>query len=240
VCQLVAYYLGIYLVIQISTFVYFFGPSHRKNSPSPGSVQTRPSGPKPRRDIISPDTTGIELALPMSFNHIPSSSVIPQVQVPHDLTRLVSMLREKDDGGSSTAGGVSSSRSSPMSALGHPSSGAHQPPPSTHIRKQASTSSNLKRKKQHQNFQHCPTSSSHPVRRSLRPRAERSYAESPDIVVDYEDEPPSKINGVASTNGNGYGKDDDSDSDYGEMPPLPVIKVRSSLLSCSIYFSNVL
>jgi hypothetical protein len=45
-------------------------------------------------------------------------------------------------------------------------------------------------------------------------------------VVDYEDEPPSKINGVASTNGNGYDKDDDSDSDYGEMPPLPVIKVR--------------
>ncbi len=133
--------------------------------------------------------------------------------------------REKEDG-SSSATGESSSRNSPMPSSALPSIVIPQPP--VHIRKQASTSSNLKRKKQHQhqNIPNLQPSSSHPVRRSLRPRAERSYAESPDIVVDYEDEPPSKINGVASTNGNGYDKDDDSDSDYGEMPPLPVIKVR--------------
>lgn len=54
-------------------------------------------------------------------------------------------------------------------------------------------------------------------RRSLRPRTElRSYAESPDVVVVTEDEP--KMNGFS----NGCG---DSDSDDGEMPPLPPIKV---------------
>ncbi|RZF41574.1 hypothetical protein LSTR_LSTR000288 [Laodelphax striatellus] len=57
-------------------------------------------------------------------------------------------------------------------------------------------------------------------RRSLRPRTElRSYAESPDIVVVSDDEP--RTNGY--TNGGSY----DSDSDDGEMPPLPPIKELS-------------
>ncbi|XP_067001998.1 transcriptional repressor p66-beta isoform X2 [Anabrus simplex] len=51
-------------------------------------------------------------------------------------------------------------------------------------------------------------------RRSLRPRTERSYAESPDIIVLSDEEP--RINGYT----NGY----DSDTDDGEMPPLPPIK----------------
>ncbi|XP_075216234.1 transcriptional repressor p66-beta simjang isoform X4 [Lycorma delicatula] len=56
-------------------------------------------------------------------------------------------------------------------------------------------------------------------RRSLRPRTElRSYAESPDIVVVSDDEP--RMNGF--TNGS-Y----ESDSDEGEMPPLPPIKELS-------------
>lgn len=55
------------------------------------------------------------------------------------------------------------------------------------------------------------------ARRSLRPRTElRSYAESPDVVVVTDDEP--RVNGF--TNGSV-----DSDSDDGEMPPLPPIKV---------------
>lgn len=53
-------------------------------------------------------------------------------------------------------------------------------------------------------------------RRSLRPRTElRSYAESPDVVVVTDDEP--RVNGF--TNGSL-----ESDSDDGEMPPLPPIK----------------
>jgi hypothetical protein len=55
----------------------------------------------------------------------------------------------------------------------------------------------------------------HHPRRNLRPRRERSYAESPDIIVLSDEEP--RINGFA----NGY----ESDSDDGEMPPLPPIKV---------------
>lgn len=53
-------------------------------------------------------------------------------------------------------------------------------------------------------------------RRNLRPRTERNYAESPDIIVLSDEEP--RINGFAT---NGY----DSDTDEGEMPPLPPIKV---------------
>lgn len=53
-------------------------------------------------------------------------------------------------------------------------------------------------------------------RRNLRPRTERNYAESPDIIVLSDEEP--RINGFAT---NGY----DSDTDDGEMPPLPPIKV---------------
>ncbi|KAG8278331.1 negative regulation of transcription, DNA-templated [Homalodisca vitripennis] len=59
------------------------------------------------------------------------------------------------------------------------------------------------------------------ARRSLRPRTElRSYAESPDVVVVTDDEP--RLNGY--TNGSGSL---DSDSDDGEMPPLPPIKELS-------------
>ncbi|XP_054277985.1 transcriptional repressor p66-beta-like isoform X2 [Macrosteles quadrilineatus] len=57
------------------------------------------------------------------------------------------------------------------------------------------------------------------ARRSLRPRTElRSYAESPDVVVVTDDEP--RLNGFS--NGSM-----DSDSDDGEMPPLPPIKELS-------------
>ncbi|PNF35451.1 hypothetical protein B7P43_G04124 [Cryptotermes secundus] len=55
-------------------------------------------------------------------------------------------------------------------------------------------------------------------RRNLRPRTERNYAESPDIIVLSDEEP--RINGFAT---NGY----DSDTDEGEMPPLPPIKELS-------------
>ncbi|XP_046999895.1 transcriptional repressor p66-alpha isoform X1 [Schistocerca americana] len=51
-------------------------------------------------------------------------------------------------------------------------------------------------------------------RRNLRPRTERNYAESPDIIVLSDEEP--RINGYT----NGY----ESDSDEGEMPPLIPIK----------------
>jgi hypothetical protein len=56
----------------------------------------------------------------------------------------------------------------------------------------------------------------HYPRRNLRPRRERSYAESPDIIVLSDEEP--RLNGFS----NGY----ESDSDEGEMPPLPPIKVK--------------
>ncbi|KAJ9579797.1 hypothetical protein L9F63_004543, partial [Diploptera punctata] len=55
-------------------------------------------------------------------------------------------------------------------------------------------------------------------RRNLRPRPERSYAESPDIIVLSDEEP--RLNGFAT---NGF----DSDTDEGEMPPLPPIKELS-------------
>ncbi|KAK7793641.1 hypothetical protein R5R35_006129 [Gryllus longicercus] len=51
-------------------------------------------------------------------------------------------------------------------------------------------------------------------RRNLRPRTERNYAESPDVIVLSDEE--HRVNGFA----NGY----DSDTDDGEMPPLPPIK----------------
>jgi len=186
--------------------------------------------------------------MPLAFNHLPPSvaNLIPQVQVPHDLTRLVSLLREheRDDGVSATSGSAGSrsgsmSRAALSSLFLQPQQQAPRQPQTP--RKQSHVTG-VKRKKQDDDgdvFQLAlhHSSSNHPVRRSLRPRAERSYAESPDIVVDYEDEPPSKMNGVASmvsTNGNGYAKDkhDDSDtsSDCGEMPPLPVIKVSMLIL----------
>ena len=52
-------------------------------------------------------------------------------------------------------------------------------------------------------------------RRNLRPRQDRNYAESPDIIILSDEEP--KTNGYT----NGY----DSDTDDGEMPPMPPIKV---------------
>ncbi|XP_059474794.1 transcriptional repressor p66-alpha isoform X2 [Neocloeon triangulifer] len=58
----------------------------------------------------------------------------------------------------------------------------------------------------------------HHPRRNLRPRRERSYAESPDIIVLSDEEP--RINGFV----NGY----ESDSDDAEMPPLPPIKELST------------
>lgn len=81
----------------------------------------------------------------------------------------------------------------------------------------SSSTGGVKRKKDdpdgYSNHNHPPTS-----RRSLRPRIERSYAESPDIVVEFEEEP-------VKVNGNVNGCDEESDSDPGEMPPLPLMKV---------------
>jgi len=51
----------------------------------------------------------------------------------------------------------------------------------------------------------------HP-RRSLRPRQERSYAESPDVLILSDDEP--RVNGFT----NGFDMEVDSDE---ELPPLP-------------------
>lgn len=62
-------------------------------------------------------------------------------------------------------------------------------------------------------------------RRNLRPRTERNYAESPDIIVLSDEEP--RINGFAT---NGY----DSDTDEGEMPPLPPIKVSEAMFRCEM------
>lgn len=53
---------------------------------------------------------------------------------------------------------------------------------------------------------------SRPPRRSLRPRQERSYAESPDVFILSDDEP--RINGFS----NGFDVEVDSDE---ELPPLP-------------------
>ncbi|KAJ9599621.1 hypothetical protein L9F63_026530, partial [Diploptera punctata] len=57
-------------------------------------------------------------------------------------------------------------------------------------------------------------------RRNLRPRPERSYAESPDIIVLSDEEP--RLNGFAT---NGF----DSDTDEGEMPPLPPSSTQKEL-----------
>lgn len=56
----------------------------------------------------------------------------------------------------------------------------------------------------------------HP-RRSLRPRQERSYAESPDVLILSDDEP--RINGFT----NGFDLDIDSDE---ELPPLPSPSIK--------------
>ena len=274
-----------------------------------------------------------------------SNTSIPQVQVPHDLSRLVNLLRERDVKDSESTGSSSanttppaqvsstnnsannSTRSSPMTAnanssispfsipqlpplpssllLQHSTSGSLRgasssnnsnaallsqlplslglPPHlaaaaaaaglSTGIpsqmqqnqmpsgsaannsssnnrntlkpRKQLSSASapystssshphhSLKRKKE--NVYQPPASVQHQIcgsgansnyqpRRSLRPRQERSYAESPDIVVEFDEEPPTKINGLA--NGTAEEDDDASDTDCTDlpMPPLPVIK----------------
>ena len=57
--------------------------------------------------------------------------------------------------------------------------------------------------------------SSRPPRRSLRPRQDKNYSEHLDIIAFSDEEPKT----------NGYYNHSDSDSDLGEMPPLPTIKV---------------
>lgn len=75
------------------------------------------------------------------------------------------------------------------------------------------------------------TYSNLPPRRSLRPRIERSYAESPDIVLEFEEEPV-KVNG----NVNGCAEEDeDTDSDPGEMPPSPPMKVMYYIVLHNTY-----
>jgi len=186
---------------------------------------------------------------------------LPQLPVPHDLTRFVSMLsgaavaagnmnnvhksgetsKEESSGGSSrsSSAGVLTPNNmaqinSALSGNGH---GGHHNRHQEHghipgtvgnnggstiMNRPAGSSSGgtagLKRKKDD-----CEMYSNHPPRRSLRPRIERSYAESPDIVVEFEEEPV-KVNGTV----NGFDGDEDSDSDPGEMPPLPPMKVHFS------------
>ena len=100
------------------------------------------------------------------------STGIPQVHVPHDLTRLTNMLREREkeeptnNTTSSSSGGVSSSNVLNNSRSG--SIPSHSQP--LHPLQVASTntlksSNSLKRKKEHH---HYPQSSNHPPRRSLR------------------------------------------------------------------------
>lgn len=187
-----------------------------------------------------PNLSGLGLPLPMAG--------IPQIPVPPDLTRFMNMLSgagtvvgatPRPDGRESSSS-TGSSRSSSAGVV-QQSSSSHSTPAPTQLRappsaslwgpghaKQTSISAGIKRKKEPDNY--VPDGSTDmsratlPVRRSLRPRAERSYAESPDIVVDYEDEPPTKINGNgAAVNGC---DDEESDSDCGEMPPLPIMKVE--------------
>ncbi|CAG7827385.1 unnamed protein product [Allacma fusca] len=210
----------------------------RKDSP----VSTRV--PSRQQDVMSPDTTAMDipsalnmpLQLPFNLNQLnplglnlqlplplmAAAAGIPQVLVPHDLARITNMRRgerEKDESGSTT-----SSRSSSVGPGIHfqmPSQPLHplQVASGNTFKSSSSSSSNpLKRKKE----QHMSQPSNHfqPPRRSLRPRIERSYAESPDIVVDYEEEPP-KVNGVAVLNGNGVDEEEESDGEPGEMPPLP-------------------
>jgi len=113
--------------------------------------------------------------------------------------------------------------------------------PQTHRRKLGGNSSGVKRKKDH-SMGGIGMGMSHyggdgrentPPRRSLRPRVEKSYAESPDIVVEFEEESgPAKVNG----NMNGYTSDD---SDPGEMPPLPTIKVRTLFWGLRLFTFSV-
>lgn len=200
----------------------------------------------------------LNLPLPLNIPHLsnlPNLGLplplagIPQIPVPPDLSRFMNMLSgagtvvgtSRPDGRESS----SSTGSSRSSSAGMVQSSSHSHSTSRHLpqlpapsislwgpgnAKQTSISAGIKRKKEPENY--VPDGNvevnrtSLPVRRSLRPRAERSYAESPDIVVDYEDEPPTKINGNgAAVNG----CDEESDSDCGEMPPLPTMKVRKSL-----------
>ena len=206
---------------------------------------------------MSPDTTamempaGLNLGLPLPFNlplagfnlplplplHLAAAAGIPQVHVPHDLARLTSMLRGDKDESGSTPNSRSSSvgphlpfqiPAQPLQPLQVSSNNTQKSSSSS----SASSNSNpLKRKKE----TGTPTPSNHnhmqAPRRSLRPRIERSYAESPDIVVDYEDEPP-KVNGMSNNivNGNGIDEDEEeSDGEPGEMPPLPPENVRRYL-----------
>lgn len=69
-------------------------------------------------------------------------------------------------------------------------------------------------------------------RRNLRPRQERSYAESPDVVLLSDEEP--RINGFT----NGF---DGEDSDEGELPPIPSppIKVNSTNAIIFKFFAGI-
>lgn len=230
---------------------------YRKDSPA--------STPTPRQDVMSPDTTAmgspspftipaLNIPLPLNIPHLPNLpnlglplplAGIPQIPVPPDLNRFMSMLSgagtvvgtsARTDGreSSSSTGSSRSSSAGVAQSSSHSISNTHVIPAASSSlwgpgnAKQTSISAGIKRKKEPDTY--VPDGrmdvdvnrSTLPVRRSLRPRAERSYAESPDIVVDYEDEPPTKINGNgAAVNG----VDEESDSDCGEMPPLPPIKV---------------
>lgn len=64
-------------------------------------------------------------------------------------------------------------------------------------------------------------------RRSLRPRQERSYAESPDVVLLSDEEP--RMNGFT----NGY---DGEDSDDGELQPFPSPPIKVGLTIANISF----
>lgn len=192
----------------------------------------------------------LNLPLPLGLPHLPNLpnlalplplAGIPQIPVGNELSRFMNMLSgagtvvgtSRPDGReSSSSTGSSRSSSTGMAQSSHSLSNLQTIPAASSSlwgpgnAKQTSISAGIKRKKEADTYVpegNVDTNrSTLPVRRSLRPRAERSYAESPDIVVDYEDEPPAKINGNgAAVNG----CEEESDGECGEMPPLPSIKV---------------
>lgn len=243
--------------MQNTNVVYFCGFC-RKDSPAatPTPRQDVMSPDTTAMGSPSPFTMPpLNLPLPLNIPHLsnlPNLGLplplagIPQIPVPPDLSRFMNMLSgagtvvgtSRPDGRESSSS-TGSSRSSSAGVAQSSSltlTNPHLVPAASSSlwgpgnAKQTSISAGIKRKKEPDTY--VPDGNvtdvnrtNLPVRRSLRVRAERSYAESPDIVVDYEDEPPTKINGNGAAMN---GIEEESDSDCGEMPPLPTIKVKNT------------
>ncbi|XP_035702575.1 uncharacterized protein LOC110842142 isoform X3 [Folsomia candida] len=213
------------------------GSSHKPNAVSPEANITGQQLQLPLGLGLPNLPINFPLNLPSLGNlPLPLSLPVPglsQLPVPHnDLSRFVSMLSgvsvnnfakpesKEDSSGSSRS---SSTGGLAQQHISH-SQNHHNHNHAFHLnhnrgssaRSLAKVTAGIKRKKEDSDYSNIPT------RRSLRPRIERSYAESPDIVVEFEEEPV-KVNGAIIANGC-VDDEDESDSDPGEMPPLPAMK----------------